>query len=166
MKDWDSMEEAYVRGDECYRALSERMQVSLSALKNQGKARAWVEKRRAFREAVLFGGTAQGLNQGEDKLGQLRTAADALAGVVEEAIRDGQQFHRHIVAGRGKDAGAEEFVFQKLDVKSLREAIGALKDLAAVLKELYPQREEGDGAGAGGVVVLAAVDEEEPEEGD
>lgn len=149
--DWKQIKTEYITGKMSYRKLSEKYNVPESTLSRRGKEEKWVLKRRQHCDKVVAKSTDKIARKEAARLAKLRTAADAMAEVINGIFVDEQQFHRHIVQRKEKGIKtdetlgvykyemeeAEEKIFPKYDTKAIRELTAAMKDLTAILRDLY-----------------------------
>ena len=69
----------------------------------------------------------------EEKNSLLRGLTEQTVEMMEQILRDKEQFRRHFV--KGKDTDQEERVYGKVDTKALKEFISALRELKELLGE-------------------------------
>ncbi len=144
MTDWAALKAEYAAGDMGYRELARLRGAPYGALRRRAAAEGWVQARRARRT--------------RDKLEGLCQAADLAARRIGDMLADEQQFHRHLVRyGRGGEYGVEERILDKVDTRALKDAVAAIRGMAAVMRDLdallEPERRAGAPA-ADGVIQL------------
>ena len=72
----------------------------------------------------------------EEKTGLLRGLTEQTVEMMEQILRDKKQFRRHFVKVKGDgETDQEERVYRKVDTKSLKEFISALRELKELLGE-------------------------------
>lgn len=72
-----------------------------------------------------------------DQLLRLKESAEKMSEVIVHIFDDAQQFYRHIVQeGKEGSFGTDERLFRKADTKAIKDLTGAMKDLAAVIRNV------------------------------
>jgi hypothetical protein len=72
-----------------------------------------------------------------DQLLRLKESAEKMSEVIVHIFDDAQQFYRHLVQeGDGGSFGTDERLFRKADTKAIKDLTGAMKDLAAVIRNV------------------------------
>ena len=143
MIDWTSIKSEYITGNISYRKLADNWGVSFRTLSDRAVREGWKEARDAHRNNVLAK-TVQKVASRKatttaNKLCDLQEAADNMGRVIAGIFADTEQFHRHIVT-EGLGMGStkvEERRYEKVDTKAIKDLTGALKDLAAVMRNIY-----------------------------
>lgn len=71
----------------------------------------------------------------KERLSGLQQAARQLIEAMQGALADEQQFYRYVYGG--KDRPPEQTVLEKADTKAIKEMAAALKEMTAVVRNLY-----------------------------
>ena len=71
----------------------------------------------------------------KERLSGLQEAARQLIEAMQGALADEQQFYRYVYGG--KEHPPEQAVLAKADTKAIREMAAALKEMTAVVRNLY-----------------------------
>lgn len=184
--DWDKCRIDYVSGKDTYSQLAEKYGVSKVSVGKRAKAEKWVAQRTAYRQSVANKALGKKKDRDAEKLAKLMDAADNLVDSVLRITQDKQQWFRGVQMGTpGKnEAVALEYVTRKADMRSLNHAAKALTELTRAVRNLYDiptgeeerdrklaerrmrlaERREGAATeGAGGVIEISAVLEEQPD---
>ena len=143
MIDWTAIKAEYITGTISYRKLADSWGVSFRTLSDRALREGWKEARDKHRNNVVEK-TVQKVASRKatttaNKLCDLQEAADNMGRVIAEIFADSEQFHRHIVT-EGLGMGAtkvEERQYKKVDTKAIKDLTGAIKDLAAVMRNIY-----------------------------
>lgn len=134
-KSWSAIEAEYIRTKISYRQLAKKYNKSEKAVSRYGKEHEWVLKRQQFVRKVSSK-TADKLAEKEsDKLAHLCEAADNMAEMIKTALEDPKQFQRRIVSHM--DGTIDEVELKTVNTAAIRQMTGALKDLAAVMRDVY-----------------------------
>jgi hypothetical protein len=138
MPDWEALKTEYITTNTSYRKLAAKYGISSVTLSNHGTAEKWVEAKRQFKNKVMAKAIGNAQAREVKKLSRLRSAADQMAGVIDNVFKDTQQFNRHIVQTRDGDQwDAAERVYEKADAKAIKDLASAIKDLTAAMRNLY-----------------------------
>lgn len=189
--DWDKCRMEYVTGQDTYQQLADKYEVSKVSVGKRAKAEKWVAQRAAYRRSVATKAMGRKKDRDAEKLAKLMDAADNLVDSIKRITQDKQQFFRGVQLGQPEkdedgvlQAVAVEYVTQKADFRNLNHAARALNELTKAMRNLYDiptgeedrdrkmaerrmrlaERREGAAAeGAGGVIEISAVMEEQPD---
>ena len=188
-KDWAAIRAEYITGEMSTRALAAKHGLSVYAVCDHCSREGWVEARERYREDVARDAVqeyrARDSHRIADQLQDIAEAAQLTAKALLEAARDPEQYQRHLVqeSDKGKIRTVER-VFAKRDTRAALDLSKALGELGRTLRTVYgiptymeeqqlqQARERlelerakaqlsGDGAEDGGVLVLAAVEEQQ-----
>ena len=180
--DWESARADYIAGGVTLAELSEKYGIPKGSIGVRCTNEGWRYMRSALDPAEKIADAVCGAN-GEldgaklqsvifdgicsrEKLFELRDIAEALTEKVKRAVFDELQFNRYLVSEKGSDENGKstsftvEKCFDKLDTKSLKETVGALKVLTECIRTLYGIPTFGETAR------LYLADRDEDEEGD
>lgn len=137
-RDWKQIKTEYITTDTSYRKLAKKHNIPMSTLTRIAIKEQWVEARERYKNKVVAKTVEKMANKEANKLAKIRTAADNMADVVTEIFDDPEQFHRHLVqVGVGKSFDTVERVYNKIDTKAIKDITATLKDLSAVLRNIY-----------------------------
>ena len=142
MIDWTAIKAEYITGTISYRKLADNWGVSFRTLSDRALREGWKEARDKHRNNVVEK-TVQKVASRKatttaNKLCDLQEAADNMGRVIAEIFADSEQFHRHIIQTRdGDNWDAAERIFDKADTKAIKDLTGAMKDLVAVMRNIY-----------------------------
>lgn len=142
MIDWTAIKAEYITGTISYRKLADNWGVSFRTLSDRALREGWKEARDKHRNNVVEK-TVQKVASRKatttaNKLCDLQEAADNMGRVIAEIFADSEQFHRHIIQTRdGDNWNAAERIFDKADTKAIKDLTGAMKDLVAVMRNIY-----------------------------
>ena len=189
--DWDKCRMEYVSGQDTYSQLAEKYGVSKVSVGKRAKAEKWVAQRTAYRRSVANKALGRKKDRDAEKLSKLMDAADNLVDSIKRITQDKQQWYRGVQLGTPEkdedgvlQAVAVEYVTAKADMRALNNAAKALNELTKAVRNLHDiptgeeerdrklaerkmrlaERREGVAAeGAGGVIEISAVLEEQPD---
>lgn len=143
MIDWTAIKAEYITGTISYRKLADSWGVSFRTLSDRALREGWKEARDKHRnnvvEKTVQKVASRKASTTANKLCDLQEAADNMGRVIAEIFADSEQFHRHIVT-EGLGMGAtkvEERQYKKVDTKAIKDLTGAIKDLAAIMRNIY-----------------------------
>lgn len=151
--DWDAIETEYITTKTNYRKLSEKWGVPKRTLSYRASKGKWVEKKREYNERLKLETIEKVLedqsDKDADKLSQLRHTTDRMSALLDRIVND-------------LENGFVDKEYSAIAVaKPFRELTGALKDLTAVVRDLYNIKPENDtqnnAESETGIVMLAQV---------
>lgn len=148
--DWEKIEQEYVSGKMTMEKLAEKYKISISTFQKKAIERKFTEKRRKYAEKVQEKALARAQARDARTLGNLSSALDKAARLLNKYMTDENTLHGRIV--NHMDGKIEEVRVEKLDTKALRDMTSALREATAAMQLIRPngaQEEE-----QGGVVVL------------
>lgn len=192
--EWELIRAEYVAGDMSTRALAHKYGLSAYAVCDHCAREGWVQARAEYRDSVAREAVqeyrARDSHRIADQLQDIAEAAQLTAQALLEAARDPQQYQRHLVqeSEKGKIRTVER-VFAKRDTRAALDLSKALGELGRTLRTVYgiptymeeqqlQQARERlelerakaqvgrEGEESGGVLVLAAVEEQQEAAGD
>lgn len=142
MIDWTAIKAEYITGTISYRKLADNWGVSFRTLSDRALREGWKEARDKHRnnvvEKTVQKVASRKASTTANKLCDLQEAADNMGRVIAGIFADAEQFHRHIIQTRdGDNWDAAERIFDKADTKAIKDLTGAMKDLAAVMRNIY-----------------------------
>ena len=143
MIDWTAIKAEYITGTISYRKLADNWGVSFRTLSDRALREGWKEARDKHRnnvvEKTVQKVASRKASTTANKLCDLQEAADNMGRVIAEIFADSEQFHRHIVT-EGLGMGETKVVerqYKKVDTKAIKDLTGAIKDLAAIMRNIY-----------------------------
>lgn len=179
--DWKALETEFVTSNISAAALAKKHGISPPTMYRHYQIDRWCEKRKEYLGSVIEKCADNAAYIAAVKLAKELDIANKLSGALNEAVGDEKQFYRYIVtekAGGGVTETSER-VFEKMDMRSLNNAIKALKSLEEIksimygivtpLEERKLKIEESKTAVGknttqeGGVVILPEIEEEKRE---
>lgn len=136
---WDALEIEYITTKTTYRKLAEENKVARSSIEKYAKENNWTKKRSQYWGKIKANALARAGAREENRLLKLQTEAEKMVNVLETMIGDDKQFNRQIVTGTDPNGKPKlkEFVTDKFDSKSFKNATSALRELTAVMRDLY-----------------------------
>lgn len=180
---WDELKTEYTTTNASYRDIAKKYGLAPSHVCKMGKEGNWVEAREQFRAKISAKTIDLAVNERAKHLTSIASSADKMANVIHSVMDDTEQFFRRIDINTG-----EEKISKKVDSKAVRELTAAMKDLTAVLRNVYDiptqaeqvsmelarerleierkkaQQEEEFINNGGGIVLLPPLNEEDTEE--
>lgn len=138
-KIWREAEVYYIKNkDSSFKSVSEKFDIPFGSVKSYARSNSWFKKKRDFQYKVMTK-TAEKLAGAEsDKLVKLANVADAALETINEVFKNPQQFNRYVVS-ESDVTGAltvSEKIFDRIDTKSIRDAVATLKDLTSVIRNV------------------------------
>jgi predicted transcriptional regulator len=122
MTDWRSVRQRFEEGDSTLQQLGEEFGVTPATISRHAKKENWRQK----------GGTVINLVAATGRLSQ----------TVLAALGDEKQFYRYVLTEKsGGDSVTEERIFQKIDIKAVKEMTAILRELSQINSALRDGRE-------------------------
>lgn len=134
-KSWSAIEADYIRHKTSYRKLAKKYGINERTIARYGKEHNWVLKRQQFVDKMSAKVAEKISDKESDKLAHLCEAADSMAEMITNALSDPKQFNRRVVSR--DDGTIEEVEIQTANVAAMKQMTSALKDLAAVMRDVY-----------------------------
>lgn len=134
-KSWSVIEADYIRHKTSYRKLAKKYGINERTIARYGKEHNWVLKRQQFVNKMSVKVAEKISDKESDKLAHLCEAADSMVEMIKSTLSDPKQFNRKVVS-RG-DGTIEEVEIQTANVAAMKQMTSALKDLAAVMRDVY-----------------------------
>lgn len=130
--DWDKIKTEYITSDISLKHLAERHGVSPRLVNEKSRLQGWVKQRKEHNAKVVTKATEKVVTKQANALAKELDIADKISNVLQKALDDADQFNRYVVDSTTKMDGteirtAEEKVFQKVDMKALKDAAAALE---------------------------------------
>lgn len=123
MPQWERVKAEYVTGQASVRALGQKYQIPYWTISGRCTREGWVAQRADYRQKMRPALPEQAADPRQ--LAQLRGAADRMAQVLADACQQ-VEYVRRDAAGRAA-----------ADTKAMRDMVVILKDLTAVMRDLY-----------------------------
>lgn len=136
--DWEKIKTEYVTGDISQARLAEKWGVSAYSLKKNAVKGNWVKDRDKFRTMTVQKAVRKASNRRANEIAkELKTAAK-ISAVLSRALQDPKQFNRYVVTEGCGDGRTEtiEYVFDKTDMKALRDAAYALQTVVKIERDI------------------------------
>lgn len=180
---WDEIKTEYATTDISYREIANKHGIPYRTVVDAGRSQEWVKARETYRNKFIAKSIELAANERAKHLQSIASSADKMANVIHSVMDDTKQFFRRIDITTG-----EEKISKKVDSKAVRELTAAMKDLTAVLRNVYDiptqaeqvsmelarerleierkkaQQEEEFISNGGGIVLLPPLNEEDEEE--
>lgn len=139
MPDWERIKTEYITTDLSYRQLGLKYGIGLDTMQTRGTREKWVALRKKHKQQIVDKAARKVASEKASKLASLQKSADKMAGVIGKVLDDVDQFQRHIfIEGQGDGVTrASCKTMEKADTKGIRDLTAALKDLAAIMRNLY-----------------------------
>lgn len=140
--DWTAIRLEYITTRTTFRALAQKYNTTAALIGQHARKEDWNKQRKKHmewlsEEALRIAGEQNAVVLGE-KLAALQKASDSMISTINTLLEDSEQFQRHIVQARTEEgSSAEEVIFQKFDVRAIRDLTGALRDLTYVVRNVY-----------------------------
>lgn len=128
------------------KSCSERYKIPLYSLRKKATADGWVEKKRKYWENVTNKSKDKSAEHDSDKLASVARASAEAAKILEEALNDPEQFYKYLISISDSEGASDtvERKYSKLDTKSMRDVVSALKDLVSVIRNVDNLPTEGE----------------------
>lgn len=130
--DWQKLKTEYVTTRLSLKELAEKHGIRYRTVADRSRKEGWVEARKEYLDEVTQRAVSKAATKQSNALAKELAAANTISNLIISALGDPYQFQRHLVQMRekvGKDENwwVEEKVFDKFDMKSLKDAAQALK---------------------------------------
>ena len=136
--DWNALKTEFVTGDISASALAKKHKINPQTLYRHYQIERWSEAKREYLGNVMEKCADKAAYIAAVKLAQELDIANKLSDVLDEAVSDEKQFRRYIVTQKvGGETEMEERIFDKVDMKSLNDAIKALQSLEEIKSVMY-----------------------------
>ena len=135
--DWEAIKTEYVTGDISLKGLMDKHKVSYEKLAKHSKEEKWVKARKDYRLRVVSKAVSKSCNKRAKELEGLTDIAYNLKSTLLKASKDPDQFNRHLVqVAHGKDIDTEERVYDKLDMRAVKDMMQSVKYLEGIIRSL------------------------------
>ena len=131
--DWHAIRTEYITSRISVKDLAKKHGIRLATVSKRSSEEGWVALRKLFIEKTIHKTIEKESTKAANKLSKELKVADKISDVLEQALNDAEQFRRHIVQDKwvDEDGGMSivttERVFEKYDMRSLQQAMSALK---------------------------------------
>lgn len=132
---WTRIEHSYVCGTMSYRDIAKKRGIPMKTIAEEAKKRNWVQKRKQFREKTLAKANARACEEQAEELEAVRKTADRLAEQLEGILADERQLRMYTAVT--PDGQIIERELTAINTGSVRNLVGAMKDLTQVLRNLH-----------------------------
>lgn len=129
---WDELKTEYETSDISYRDMAKKYNIPLNTLNDAARKAKWVEARKQYRQLVCAKTRELASDEKASKLAGIAFAADKMSDVIQKVMQDSDQFFRKVDMTTG-----QEVVGKKVDSKAMRELTAAMKDLTAVIRNVW-----------------------------
>lgn len=135
--DWDAIKTEYVTGDISIQGLMKKYKISKGELSKHSKEEKWVDARKKYRMRAVTKAVTKSCNKRAKELEGLTDIAYNLKSTLLKASKDPDQFNRHLVqVAHGKDIDTEERVYDKLDMRAVKDMMQSVKYLEGIIRSL------------------------------
>ena len=141
--DWDLIKMDYVSDPRSsLKNISEKYGIRLRTVADKSKADDWFATKKKFQAEVVEKATAKltakATSKRADELANAIKAASNIADAILKKTEDPDQFCRYIVQeGNAESYGSAEYVFDKMDMRSAKDALSALKAAEDMIRGYY-----------------------------
>ena len=155
--DWGKIEQEYVTGKMSMEKLAEKHKIPYSSFRKYANGHKFQDKRTEYGQKVAQKALARAQARDARTLGNLGSALDKAARLLNKYVNDDDTIHGKIV--NHMDGRIEEIRTKKLDTKALRDMTAAMREVSAAIKLLQPETDRGDEKQEG-IIILSEVSEE------
>lgn len=141
--DWDLIKMDYVSDPQSsLKNISEKYGIRYRTVADKSKADDWFATKKKFQAEVIEKATAKLTAKATAKKGNeladVIMAATNIAEAILNKTKDPDQFCRYIVQeGTADSYGSAEYVFGKMDMRSAKDALSALKNVEEMVRGFY-----------------------------
>lgn len=141
--DWDLIKMDYVSDPQSsLKKISEKYGIRLRTIADKSKADDWFATKKKFQAEVIEKATSKltskATSKKADELANAIKAASNIADAILKKTEDPDQFCRYIVQeGNAESYGSVEYVFDKMDMRSAKDALSALKAAEDMIRGFY-----------------------------
>lgn len=130
--DWKAIKTEYITTAISQRDLADKYGIALRTLQQTANKESWFAERKKYKERVVKKSIQKIATKESNLLARELSVADKITGVLEKALKDANQFNRHIIQtrekiGKNEKWGVEEKIFDKVDMQSLKQAADTLQ---------------------------------------
>lgn len=129
--DWEQAKIDYITSNMPYCEIARKYGITASMVNKIGAKEGWVQAREAYCESVVQKTLEKTAQEQADKLASLKSSADKMGNIIDKILDSAEQFNLHQLYN------GEVVKNEKVDTKAIRELTGAMKDLAAVIRDVY-----------------------------
>ena len=135
--DWEAMTIEYASTKTTYREMAKKLGINLKNLHDAAQRYDWQKKRKEHRKKVYNKAVNKAANREASVLAKEFEIADAISNVLKQALKDAQQFNRHLVFVKGEATmDTEERIFDKVDMDALNKAAKTLETVEKIKRSI------------------------------
>ena len=135
--DWEAMTIEYASTKATYREMAKKLGINLKNLHDAAQRYDWQKKRKEHRKKVYNKAVNKAANREASVLAKEFEIADAISNVLKQALKDAQQFNRHLVFVKGETTmDREERIFNKVDMDALNKAAKTLETVEKIKRSI------------------------------
>lgn len=136
---WEKIKNDYVTDfQSSQKKISEKYGISLVTIAKRSKADDWFATKKKYQQKVTEKLIEKVSVKKADELADAIIAASNIAEAIRKKTEDPEQFCRYIVQeGTADSYGSAEYVFGKMDMRSAKDALAALKGVDELLRGYY-----------------------------
>lgn len=132
--DWEAIKTEYITTEVSLSKLAEKNGCSKAQIGKVCAKEGWVESRKQFVADVLSKTMEHEATKQSARLIKLMDATGRAIDVALGALMDDEQFKRYVVTEEMGNVVREK-QFEKIDTKALKDVVGALKELTAMVRD-------------------------------
>lgn len=139
--DWVAIKTEYISTNISQRDLAYKYGIAPRTLQQMAVREHWFDERKKHKERLVKKSLQKIATKESNLLARELSVAEKITGVLEKALKDADQFNRHIIQTRkkkGKDESwsAEEKVFNKIDMQALKQAADTLQTVEKMKRSM------------------------------
>lgn len=154
--DWEKIEQEFISGKSTMEAMARKYQIPLNTFYKRANVRKFSEKRENYAKRVQEKALARAQARDARTLGNLSSALDKAARLLNKYIVDEDTLFGRVIETK---EGVQEYRVKKMDTKVVRDLTAAVKDAAAAMRLLTPEKESEEEDNTG-IIELPEVDDE------
>ena len=135
--DWANLTLEYATTQLSYQALADKYGCALRVVHINAQKHEWQKKRKEYRKKTFNKAINKASSREAAVLAKEFEIADAIADVLKKALKDAQQFNRHLVFVKGETTmDTEERIFNKVDMDALNKAARTLETVEKIKRSI------------------------------
>lgn len=136
--DWERIKTEYITGDIGQRKIAEKYGVSVTTLSSRAKSEKWYRQKCEYKDKVVEKAIRKAANKKADAISKELKVAAQISTVLDKALKDPKQFNRYVLTESVGDGMTQtvEYVFDKTDMKALRDAAYALQTVVKIQRDI------------------------------
>ena len=137
--DWNALKTEFITSDISASALAKKYSICPQTLYRHYQIERWNDARREYLGSVVEKCADKAAYIAAIKLSKELDIANKLSNILDDAVTDEKQFKRYITKEKTDDGAVitQEQIFEKIDMKSLGNAIKALSELEQIKRVMY-----------------------------